>query len=172
VPFVTLVLNSGPFPRPALPGFHGTMSLSATPSSPVGPSRASGWRSRASAVRGFPCCRYLPCVDMPLPLPRWDRRVRSLVGRPIPTVPLFADDGGLPRFIGGSAPTLNLSRPAQHSLALRPVDSLHRQAAHLSRRLRRLRYLHRRFDSFRPERPSWPGGTYTHWEILPFHGAQ
>jgi len=78
--------------------------------------------------------------------------------------PFFANDGGLPRLTGGSAPTLNLSRPAQHSLALRPVDSQHRRAVHLSRRLRRLCYLRRRSDSFRPERPSWPGGTCTRWE--------
>ena len=119
--FGTLILNSGPFPRPALPGVRGTTSLSATPPGPACPSRASGWRSRASAELGFPCCRCLPCVDMPLPLPRWDRRVRSLMGRPIPPVSLFADDGGLPRLCGGSAPTFTLSRPAQHSLALRPV---------------------------------------------------
>jgi hypothetical protein len=100
---------------------------------------------------------------MPLPLPRWDRWVGSLMGRPIPTVSLLVNDGGLPRLRGGSAPTLNLSRPARHSLALRPVDSLHRRAAHLSRRLRRLCYLRRRSDSFRPERPSWPGGTCTRW---------
>src|SRR5262245_28670026 len=31
VPLVTLVLNSGPFPRPALPGVCGTTDLSATP---------------------------------------------------------------------------------------------------------------------------------------------
>jgi hypothetical protein len=161
-------LNSGPFPRPALPGVRGTTSLSATPPGPACPSRASGGRSRASAELGFPCCRCLPCVDMPLPLPRWDRRVRSLMGRSIPPVSLFADDGGLPRLCGGSAPTFRLSRPAQHSLALRPVDSLHRRAAHLSRRLRRLRYLRRRSDSFRPERPSWPGGTCTRWEDTAF----
>ena len=105
VPLGTLILNSGPFPRPALPGVLSTTGLSATPPGPACPSRASGWRSRASADRGFPCCRCLPCIDMPLPLPRWDRRVRSLMGRPIPTVPLFADDGGLPRLHGGSAPT-------------------------------------------------------------------
>ena len=163
VPLGTLVLNSGPFPPPELPGFGGTTGLSATPIDLACPSRASSRRSRASVVRGFPCCRCLPCADMPLPLPRWDRRVRSLAGRPIPAVSLFADDGGLPRYDGGSAPTLSLSRPAQHSLALRPVHSLHRRAVHLSRRLRRFRYLHRRSDSFRPERPSWPGGTYTRW---------
>jgi len=166
--FGTLSLSSGPFPRPALPGVRGTTSLSATPPGPACPSRASGWRSRASAELGFPCCRYLPCVDMPLPLPRWDRRVRSLMGRPIPPVSLFADDGGLPRLCDGSAPTFTLSRPAQHSLALRPVDSLHRRAVHGSRRLRRFRYLHRRSDSFRPERTSWPDGTCTRWEDTAF----
>src|SRR4051812_8221296 len=141
---------SGCYPYPVL----GTAGLSATPPGPACPSRASGWRSRASAGWGFPCCTRPPCVAMPLPLPRWDRWVESLMGRPIPPVSLFANDGGLPRSIGGSAPTLNLSRPAQHSLALRPVDSLHRRAVHLSRRLRRLRYLRRRSDSFRLERPS------------------
>jgi hypothetical protein len=72
---------------------------------PACPSRASGWRSRASADRGFPCCVCSPCVDMPLPLPRWDRWVRSLMGRPIPPVSLFANDDGLPHPVSGSAPT-------------------------------------------------------------------
>src|SRR5262249_340179 len=156
-------LNSGPFPPPELPGFPGTTSLSATPGGPACPSRESGW-GLAPHRWGFPCCRGLPCAIMPLPIPRWDRGVRSLLGRPIPPVSLFAHDDGLPRYVGGSAPTSSLSRPAQHSLALRPDDSLHRQAVHVSRRLRRLRYLHRRSDSFRPERPSWPGGTCTRWE--------
>ncbi len=35
--------KSGPFPPPALPGITGTTSLSATPSGPACPSRASGW---------------------------------------------------------------------------------------------------------------------------------
>ena len=77
VPLVTLVLNSGPFPRPALPGVRGTAGLSATPPGPACPSRASGWRSRASAIRGFPCCSSFPRVDMPSPLPRWDRWIGS-----------------------------------------------------------------------------------------------
>ena len=156
-------LNSGPFPPPELPGFLGTTSLSATPGGPACPSRESGW-GLAPHRWGFPCCMGLPCAIMPLPLPRWDRGVGSLMGRPIPPVSLFAHDDGLPRYVGGSAPTSSLSRPAQHSLALRPDDSLHRRAVHVSRRLRRLRYLHRRSDSYRPERPSWPGGTCTRWK--------
>jgi len=103
--FVTLILNSGPFPRPELPGFVGTAGLSVTPLGPACPSRASGWRSRASAMRGFPCCVCFPCVDMPLPLPRWDRWVKSLMGRPIPPVSLFANDDGLPHPVSGSVPT-------------------------------------------------------------------
>jgi hypothetical protein len=73
-----------------------------------------------------------------------------------------------PTPLAGRLPHRCLSRLAQHSLTLRPADSLHRRAAHLSRRLRRLRYLRRHSDSFRPERPSWPGGTCTHWETPPF----
>ena len=78
------------------------------------------------------------------------------------TTSVFTSDGGLPRYIGGSAPTSLLSRPAQCSLALRPADSLHRQAVHLSRRLRRLCYLHRRADSFRLERSNLAG-----WDLHP-----
>jgi hypothetical protein len=70
----------------------------------------------------------------------------------------FPTDGGLPQPISGSAPTLNFSRIAQRSLALRPACSLNRHAAHVSRRLRRLCRLHRRSDSYRLERPSCRAG--------------
>src|SRR5271154_3081619 len=49
------------FPPPALPGFSGTTSLSATPQCPASPSRASGWSS-LTALWGFPCCARFPCV--------------------------------------------------------------------------------------------------------------
>src|SRR5262249_32830096 len=78
--FVTLILNSGPFPRPELPGFGGTTSLSVTPAGPACPSRASGWRSRASTEWGFPRCVRSPFADMPSPIPRWDPWVVSLLG--------------------------------------------------------------------------------------------
>jgi len=39
------------------------------------------------------------------------------------SLPWLSGDGGLPRVIGGSAPTLKFSRPAQRSLALRPGGS-------------------------------------------------
>jgi hypothetical protein len=72
-------------------------------------------------------------------------------------------DGGLPRYVGGSAPSSLLSGPARRSLALRPAGSPGRLGGPLSRRLRRFRYLCRRSDSFRLERLSSPGGTRTHW---------
>jgi len=74
-----LTLNQGPFPPPALPGFHGTTGLSATRYSPACPSRASGWRSRPSAVSGFPCCVKSPYTCMPSPLPRRNRWSASLL---------------------------------------------------------------------------------------------
>ena len=55
------VLNQGPFPPPALPGFSGTTSLSATPERPAFPSPESGWSS-PTTPRGFPCCARFPCV--------------------------------------------------------------------------------------------------------------
>ena len=70
--------------------------------------------------------------------------------QPFPFIP---SGGGLPHPSARSATTLVVSRPAQRSLALRPVGSPSRQATRLSRRLRRFRYLHRRSDSYRLERP-------------------
>src|SRR5262249_60467958 len=64
---------------------------------------------------GFPCFVGSPCVPVPSPLPREDRWVRVSFDYP--------SDGGLPRYSGGSAPPLPVSRPAQRSLMLRPVDS-------------------------------------------------
>ena len=59
--YVLLVLELGPFPPPALPGFSGTTNLSATPGRPACPSRASGWSSLAT-LRGLPCFVRFPCV--------------------------------------------------------------------------------------------------------------
>jgi hypothetical protein len=66
--------------------------------------------------------RQIPSADMPSPLPRWDRWVGSLARRIFHPL-LLPSDCGLPRFCGGSAPTLSVSRPARRSLALRPARS-------------------------------------------------
>ena len=148
--FRTSVLNSGPFPRPALTGFIGTTSLSVAPVGLACPSRASSWESRAptegvsrvASVLRLPACRRHYPGGTP-GLCRFTRRE-----------PRFPSGCGLPRILGGSASTLNLSRPARRSLALRPADSPSRLNGPFSRRLRRLRCLHHRFDSYRLERLS------------------
>jgi len=64
----------------------------------------------------------------------------------------FTDDGDLPRYSGGSAPTLALSRPAQCSLTLRPArpaDPLRGLSIEVLQILRRLLI---RSDRFRLER--------------------
>jgi hypothetical protein len=151
---MTLVLNSGPFPRPALPGVLGTADLSVTPDSLACPSRESSWRSRASTVWGFPCC-----VGSPLQTCRRQYPGRTTgSSRFTECEPRFPSDCGLPRFNGGSAPTLRLSRPAQRLLTLRPACSRNRRGDSLHRRLRRSCCLHRRSDCYRLERPSCRAG--------------
>ena len=56
---LALVLNQGPFPPPALPGFIGTAGPSATLQRPDLPSRASGWSSQTTP-EGLPVLRALP----------------------------------------------------------------------------------------------------------------
>ena len=136
------------FPRPALPGVHGTADLSVTPGGPAYPSRESGWRSRASTVWGFPCCVGSPLQTCHRQYPGGTTGLRRFAG----CDPQFPSDGGLPRFHGGSAPTSSLSGPARRSLALRPACSRSRQGDPLHRRLRRFRCLHRRSDCYRLER--------------------
>ena len=151
VPLRTSVLNSGPFPPPELPGFDGTTGLSATPVGPACPSRASGWRSRAATAWGFTCCAgFSVCRHAVATTPVGPPGSCRFTG-----VSLILPSGcGLPRYVGGSAPTSCLSGPARRSLALRPASSPNRQGGPFSRRLRRFRYLHRRSDSFRLERLS------------------
>src|SRR5260370_22509996 len=59
---------------------------------------------------------------MPSPLPRWDRSAGSVRSPD-------ACDNGLPRVRAGSAPTLNVSRPAERSGLLRPACSRGRLSA-------------------------------------------
>src|SRR5438132_10547936 len=70
----------------------------------------------------------------------------------------FSINVGLPQNHGGSAPALIVSRPAQRLLTLRPACSPSRLRDPLHRRLRRLRFLHRRSDCYRVERTSSRAG--------------
>ena len=106
--------KSGPFPPPALPGFHGTTSLSATPRRP-GLSLAGVRLGALSHRWGFPCCLLIPLPCMPSPVPRRDRSSRVARG---------STSGGLPHRSGRSAPALRVSRSVRRSLALWPAWSL------------------------------------------------
>jgi len=141
---LALILNQGPFPPPALPGFNDTTGLSVTPQRPDLPSRASGWSS-PTTPRGFPCCVCRPCVHAVATTPAQRRAallcsIRSVVS-------------AFPDRVAGSACASSFSRFAQRSLALRPAHSrCHRILWHAySRRLQRLRYLHHCSGSFRRE---------------------
>ena len=70
---------------------------------------------------------------------------------------LFPHDGSLPRFLGGSASALRLSRPAQRSLTLRPAYLPSHLHDPLHRRLQPLRCLHGCSDCYRLERPCRTG---------------
>jgi hypothetical protein len=107
---------------------------------------------------GLPVFRWIPVSRHAIVVTPVARRVGSLVGQPLPAVSLLASGCGLPRLVAGSAPPSVVSRPARRSLALRPACSPRGQAARFSRRLRRLRYLHRRSDSYWLERPNCQAG--------------
>jgi hypothetical protein len=109
--------------------------------------------SRDSPPWGFPCCVGSPCTNMPSPAPRRDRWDMSLMARPIPTGRLFPNDGGLPQVSDGSAPAYDFSRPLQRSHDITACLLATPPSGVFSRRLRRFRYLHRRSDSYRLERP-------------------
>ncbi len=91
-------------------------------------------RTRPLDGTGLPrCVESLPCV--PFPLPRWT--ATGSVGCDIPP------RGSLPQQPGGSASMTSLSRPAQDSLALRPVRLQAHHPCALSPRLRHGRLPHR-----------------------------
>ena len=100
-------------------------------------------------LRWISVCRHAVVITPVGPLGR-DRSWDGLF-QPFPCSPATA---AFPVYVAGRLPHWIVSRPARRSLALRPAGSLHRRAVPLSRRLRRFRYLHRRSDSYRLERPS------------------
>ena len=72
--------------------------------------------------------------------------------------PFIPSDGGLPHASARSATTLDVSRPAQRSLALRPACSPSHHCGPLHRRLQQFRYLHHCFDCYRAEPTSSRAG--------------
>jgi putative transposase len=78
--------------------------------------------------------------------------------------------GGLPRYYGGSASTLTLSRPAQCSLTLRPAWPTAPQKGTFPGVLQTIRRLLIRPRCFRLER-ELPGGICTHGTGAPWQGT-
>ena len=112
---------------------------------------------------GFPCCCWSTLPACRRHYPGRSDGPRSLV---------LSHQRRPSRLHGGLAPALIVSRPAQRSLTLRPACSPSHLSDPLHRRLRRLRFLHRRSDCFRVERTQFPGGTFTRSRPAPFHGAR
>ena len=117
-PFVlsAFLSNQGSFPPPALPGFCGSTSPSATlPARP--------------APHGVPVGVCAPPAGLPvlLPSPSSMRAAATTPAEPADArVARFPTGGSLPRQKGGSASALLVSGPAQRSLALQPAWSLSR----------------------------------------------
>ena len=105
-----------PFPPPALPGFRGTTDLSATLPAQPDPRGLSVGACHATA--GLPVLR---------PIPSSIHATANTPAEPVGArVARFPTAGSLPRFNGGSASALCVSRPARRLLALWPVWSLSR----------------------------------------------
>ena len=104
-----VVLNQGPFPPPALPGFIGTVRTPPPPRAarPVPRGRPVDW-SRPSHQSGFPVLRRSPCACVPPPIPRWTRWVLFSLSSPAMTA--------FPASTSGSASTSPFSEPARRSL--------------------------------------------------------
>ena len=114
---MTLTLNQGPFPPPALPGFAGTTDLSVTQAARPVP-RGRPVEGNAPSPHGLPVLR---CVSVyrhavvNTPVARWALIARGTAYSnrfPVPS------GGGLPHHSARSATTLDFSRPAQRSLAV------------------------------------------------------
>ena len=115
-PLSTSVLNQGPFPPPALHRLH--RILRASPPSP-----------RARSVRHrLPVGRHSRPREGTSRVASVSPRVHAIVITPAEWLDArfahFSSHDSLPRFTGGSASALPISRPAQRSLALRPAHLL------------------------------------------------
>ena len=158
-------------PSTGLPGFAGTADLSVTQAARPVP-RGRPVEGNAPSPHGLPVLR---CVSVyrhavvNTPVARWALIARGTAYSnrfPVPS------GSGLPHHGARSATTLDFSRPAQRSLAVTACRLAESPiATRLSRRLRRFRFLHRRSDSSRRERPSCPVGFTPTEEQHLLHGA-
>ena len=111
----------------------------------------------APSPHGFPVLRSISVYRHAVvntPVARWVLIARGTAYST--RFPFIPSDGGLPHTDERSATTLDVSRPAQRSLAItacRLAESPKRPVC-LEGSVRRFRYLHRRSDSYRLERPS------------------
>ena len=153
--------NQGPFPLPALPGFSGTTGLSATPPAQAGP-------------RGFPVGACAPPSGLPVLLlsPSCTHAAANTPAEPVGArVARFPTAASLPRFNGGSASALPVSRPARRSLSLPPACSLSRPWRPFVIEVLQSSSLPPRTA---PTASGWSdscGGVRTRWDTAPFHGA-
>ena len=114
---MTLTLNQGPFPQPALPGFAGTAGLSATQAARPVP-RGHPVEGHAPSPHGLPVLRSISVyrhAAVITPVARWALIARGTAYSnrfPVPS------GCGLPHLCARSASTLVVSRPAQRSLAV------------------------------------------------------
>ena len=115
-PPLSRLRHSRGFPRPALPGVFGRTDLSAT-------------LTARPVPHGIPVGACTPPTGLPVlrPSPSCMRAAATTPAEPASAlVARFPADGSLPRFTGGSASALPVSRPAQRSPKLRPACSLNR----------------------------------------------
>jgi hypothetical protein len=163
-------LNSGPFPPPELPGFPGTTSLTATPSGPACPSRASGW-DLASRRMGLPVLQQVPVCR------------HAVTNTPVgPLDPIVQDEGlSTPRLSPATAafPDDWAGRLPHHDF--RGLLGVHSRYSLPTRRTAQRYVCLEGSDGFvtstaAPIASGWsdqtsPGGTCTHWDTVPYHGA-
>ena len=142
--------KSGSFPPPGTRPHRSYDPVRLPPGPPCSPRR---WRCDLRPERASP--DYPDHLsNVPCPIPRWIGTGAYVGCFPIPR--------GLPRFPGGSASTISLSRPAQTSLALRPAGSLNRPRRPLSRGFETAGYPTAPLVSFRSTDNSLDG-TFLHW---------
>ena len=163
-------LNSGPFPPPELLGFPGTTSLSATRRGPACPSRASGW-DLASLPIGFPVLPQFPLCRHAVTITPVGSRVQ-----------IVHDEGvSAPRFPPRRRPSPSSWRVGSHVTTFEACSVFTARYGLPTRRTAIRCACLGGSDGFVTSTAApiasgwsdqtWPGGTCTHWDTGPFHGA-